>query len=888
VFAFNVTLALNVFAQPEVKPSVPTTGDTKEGTRAAPEATPPASSSVELRLTKPPELVRFVEAQFSDPRPEFSETVTVVLELTVEVDGRVTDVQVVQGVNPILDDAAAAAAAQFLFTPAEVVGRPVAVRIRYEYVYAPPAPVPAPPEATLALPASSTEVAPAKAAAPAEVGRLEGTLLESGTRTPVAGASVVLPELNRETLTDGNGRFVFDDVPLGHVKIVLTDESHSTVEDKEQVTRGAVTDVTYYAQPTGFGEDDLLAIGNREKKLVTRREITARELATVPGSNGDALNTVQNLPGVSRSTSDVIVMRGESGSRVFLNGHLVPLPFHFAGLRSAVGSNLIQSLQVTPGNYDARYGNTNGGIVDIVTRRPASDGFHGAAHVDVFDAGVFIEGPLTKNATFALGGRRSYIDAVLAAVLSDEDKRTFSSAPRYYDVQGTIDWQKGPHRFRVNAFGSDDRVTLLLEEPVETDPAIRGRVSAKSSWYTAQALWDFRLGADTQLTTGLSYLRQYSTLAAGPSLHGYFGSDQVTLRSDLTHELAPWLTVRAGLNVVEQRDDFSAVAGRGTSEGQPPPIISVQETLYTKNAVTLHNPAAYTAWELTLGPLLLVPALRVEHFSGPNELSGKTLLQPRVDTRLRMTDTTTLKAGFGLYSRQAEGYNLERGFGNPNLEPELSRQYAGGIEQRLSRYVTIDAVAFYKDLFHQVSQVDDPELKFDNGGRGRAYGGEFLLKHDAGAQFYGWVAYTLLRSERRESGASEYRIFDFDQTHNINLVGQYRLTPTWEVGARFRYITGAPTTPVIGSTYDSDADVYAPIRGALNSQRVDAFHQLDVRVDKHWIFDTWRLTAYLDVQNAYNRTNPQTIAYNFDYSESKPNPGANLPLIPSFGIKGEF
>jgi hypothetical protein len=74
----------------------------------------------------------------------------------------------------------------------------------------------------------------------------------------------------------------------------------------------------------------------------------------------------------------------------------------------------------------------------------------------------------------------------------------------------------------------------------------------------------------------------------------------------------------------------------------------------------------------------------------------------------------------------------------------------------------------------------------------------------------------------------------------------------------------------------------------VNSDRVDAFHQLDVRVDKHWLFDTWRLTAYLDVQNAYNRTNPQSIAYNFDYTQSKPSPGVNLPLIPSFGVKGEF
>lgn len=859
---------------------------------AQPPSDPAPTSSVESAIStapeiEPPALLRFVEARLPEPRPEITQPVKVVLELTIGEDGTVTDVQVVAGADPTLDDATAAAARQFVFAPAEAAGKPVAVRIRYEYVHAPP--VPLAPEPGVAAPSPmAPPTNPFVPEPPLVVGRLEGKLLESGKRHPIAGATVRLPQLNRETLTDGDGRFAFDDVPAGRVQITLTDATHATISDTEGVAADTVTEVTYHAEPTGFGEDDLVAVGTREKKLVTRRELTARELTTVPGSNGDALNAAQNLPGVARSTTDLIVMRGESNSRVFVNGHLVPLPFHFGGLRSAVGSNLIQSLQVTPGNYDVRYGNTNGGIIDIVTRRPAADAAHGAVHLDVFDAGAFVEGPLTKHATLAVGGRRSYVDAVLAAVLSNEDKRTFSSAPRYYDLQGTLDWQKGPHRVRVNAFGSDDRVVLMLDEPVETDPAIRGRVNVQSSWYTAQALWDVQVGGHTRLSSGLSYLNHYSKLSAGPSLHGYFGSDQVTLRSDLTHELAPWLTARAGINIVAQRDAFSAVAGRGTAEGQPPPIVSVQETLYTKSAVSLYTPAAYTAWELTLGPLLLIPAVRLDHYSGPNRLTGKTLLQPHLDARLAIAETTTLKAGFGLYSRQAEAYNLERGFGNPNLEPERSRQYSAGFEQRLSEHLTFDAVGFYKDLFHQISQVSNPSLKFDNNGRGRAYGAELLLKHDAGSRFYGWVAYTLMRSERRESEWSSYRLFDFDQTHNLNMVGQYRLTPTWEIGARFRYVTGAPMTPVIGANYDSDADVYSPVRGEFNSRRVGDFHQLDVRIDKHWLFDSWRLTAYLDVQNAYNRTNPQSVSYNFDYSQSKPSPGTNLPLIPSFGIKGEF
>ena len=62
--------------------------------------------------------------------------------------------------------------------------------------------------------------------------------------------------------------------------------------------------------------------------------------------------------------------------------------------------------------------------------------------------------------------------------------------------------------------------------------------------------------------------------------------------------------------------------------------------------------------------------------------------------------------------------------------------------------------------------------------------------------------------------------------------------------------------------------------------------QLDVRLDKQWVFDRWLLDAYLDVQNATNHVNPEGIAYNYDYTQSKVNQG--LPILPLLGLRAEF
>lgn len=72
----------------------------------------------------------------------------------------------------------------------------------------------------------------------------------------------------------------------------------------------------------------------------------------------------------------------------------------------------------------------------------------------------------------------------------------------------------------------------------------------------------------------------------------------------------------------------------------------------------------------------------------------------------------------------------------------------------------------------------------------------------------------------------------------------------------------------------------------MNTERTGAFHQLDLRVDKRWVYDRWMLTAYLDLQNVYNRANPVGVEYNYNYRESRPQQG--LPLLPIVGLRGDF
>ncbi|MGD0525099.1 MAG: energy transducer TonB, partial [Polyangiaceae bacterium] len=105
-------------------------------------ATPVSEGQGTVRVTKPPKLVRFVEAEI--PAGE-ARSADVVLAITVGADGAVRDASVLESGGARFDAAAIGAARRFGFEPAEVNGRPAAVKIRYRYSFrATPTPTPTP------------------------------------------------------------------------------------------------------------------------------------------------------------------------------------------------------------------------------------------------------------------------------------------------------------------------------------------------------------------------------------------------------------------------------------------------------------------------------------------------------------------------------------------------------------------------------------------------------------------------------------------------------------------------------------------------------------------------------------------------------------------------
>jgi hypothetical protein len=152
---------------------------------------------------------------------------------------------------------------------------------------------------------------------------------------------------------------------------------------------------------------------------------------------------------------------------------------------------------------------------------------------------------------------------------------------------------------------------------------------------------------------------------------------------------------------------------------------------------------------------------------------------------------------------------------------------------------------------------------------------------------YGWLSYTLSRSERRDGPLQPWRTFQYDQTHILTLVAGYHLPWEIDLGLRLRYATGNPWIQQGPGLYDADHDVTIPsVVGQPYSTRLPDFFALDLRVDKRFAFKKWIFAIYLDVQNVTNYKNVEGYQYSYDYTHKAPVAG--LPILPSLGLRATF
>ncbi len=843
------------------------------------------------RAPGPPHHTRLGGAEFPPSEVAAGHGATVVLQISITATGSVAEVVVVQSAGPAFDAPAVAAAKQFVFEPAKANGAPIPVKINYRYVF------------------KFEEKIVKRTTAD-----FEGTVRDRATKKAMPNVRVAL-DTGQETLTGEDGKFSIPDVPPGDHSVTLSGESLETVGTTETFEVAKKVDATYEVEPRkekkeGDEDDEEIVVrAPRIKKQVVSTEVPAEQAKRVPGTGGDVLKVVENLPGVARAAvgSGALVVWGAApqDTRVYVDDVHVPRLYHDGGYRSIISSDFVKSVELVPGAYGAGYGRGIGGLVTVSLKPLDDEGIHGSVAADTIDAAASVRGKVADHLHVAVAARKSYLDTVLDAVTS-ENVGQIIPIPRYWDGQARVVYDFGPHEtVELGGLISSDRTTSNLVNP---DPSL------STSQTTGTDFNRIYLRYEKHMPDGAVIFVTPSFGTDSTSLVNLYGStptdltnesDVFGLRASWRGPVAPYLRANVGVDaeVTTSKLHRDGSIGAPPREGDeyvfgeaPPAQINVDDWNTTIATVAAFAEGDFAVFDEKLH---IVPGARFEPFlssaskmqpSSPgnpdvNITTENVYVEPRLSVRYAVTPTIMVKAAYGQFHQSPQPEDLSAVFATPSLQPSFATHYLAGSSIQLSETLAVEATAFYSSSEGLVvrTQAQSPLVaqSLAEDGIGRSYGTQFLLRQQQIGPFFGWVSYSIMRSERKDAPNLDWRLFDYDQTHVFTALGSYDLGRGFDLGVRFRYATGYPRTPVVGAFYVPTTGLYEPVFGPHNSIRIPAFASLDVRVAKRFKIGRTEAEVYLDVQNVTNQSNPEEIVYNTNYTQRGYITG--LPILPVVG-----
>ncbi len=868
----------------------------------------------------PPELIEPVTfeypAELLDRDPPPGGRITV--QYVVGTDGVPKELELLESPDPELGALGLEVVGRLRYRPATYQGELVEVVLSLGFDVVPPMPAEPEPDPLLepeSDPESEPDPEPEVDRGPV---RIRGRLREAGQRSAIEGATLLAipagdlpvgpikttlyeepsdPEWLLEVRSDAEGRFALRGVPEGKVRLIVIAPGYERTEQVVALEPGRELEVNLWPRRKPSNPYQTVVTTEREPMPeIVERSLSVEEIKQVPGSQGDALKAVLNFPGVARAPfgSGLLAIRGSApeDSAIFFGYHEIPILYHFGGIRSVFASEILAQIDFIPGNFDGRYGDAIGGVINVQPRKGRRDGYHGFIDTNLFDTGALVEGPIAKG-SFMVAARRSYIDFLLPRVIPADAGLNFAVAPRYWDYQAFFDYPVSEGELSVRAFGSDDRTKLIFsganDDPGAVDD-VRNRVETKQWFHRVDLVYRKQVGPWELLVTP-AYRRSKTALSIFDVLELDVVTDIVSGRAELSQQLTPKLRWRIGTEVNTTRFGIDVTAPLTTTGGSGAPASSAISRSVTG---TLFRGALYSTVTVGIGErVLLYPGLRFEWYANPLD---RAAVDPRVRMSAILGPSTTLKAALGLYTQGIQQpVQLDSQFGNPRLGLQRSVHASLGIAQKLPWELALELTGYYKELWDLVVPSSDLVVRqdgtvgpesFANRGSGHIYGGELLLRKNLTRSLFGWVSYTLSRSVRSVGPGEPLRLFDFDQTHILTIVASARLPRGWQIGTRFRLVSGNPTTPITDGVYDGQADSYLPLQGPLNGSRLPAFHQLDLRIDKTWTWPVLQFSLYVDVQNVYNHQNVEFLNFGYDFRTT--TTVNSLPILPALGLRLEF
>ncbi len=718
------------------------------------------------------------------------------------------------------------------------------------------------------------------------VHQVKGTVIDKSSRQPLEFINVMIVGLNKGGVTNAEGKFSIGQVPPGIYRLQASAIGYKTVTTPEYIlsTRDLHIQIEMEENQTELEGVTVTASPFRRdiESPVSLRIIGLQEIEKSPGANRDISRIVQSYPGVAFSPigyrNDLIVRGGSpSENRFYLDGVEIPNINHFStqgasgGPVGILNADLIREVNFYTGAFPTDKGNALSSVLDFKLRDGDMERNSLKATLGASEVSLASNGHLGKKTSYLVSVRQSYLQFLF-------DMLGLPFLPTFTDAQFKLKTRfDARNELTVLGLGGIDKMKLNTKADDEDNEYILSYLpKIQQETFTLGAVYRHYAGAHVQsVVASHSYLNNRNTK--------YQQNDE----SDPEHLM---LRLRSTEQNTQLRLENSSSFRNwkvtvGTSLDYSQYSNTTFQKVYTDRAQTfdyhtylgimrwgLFGTVNYTSIDERFTASLGLRADANNYSAAMKDLSDQ--LSPRLSLSYQLTEHWSLSGNAGLYYQLPPYTAL--GFKNNNglyankyaLRYMQVSQGSIGLNWRKGDTFEVSVEGFYKDYDKIPLSIADGiplTCKGNDYGvignelltstaQGRSYGAELLLKWLIAKKLNLASSFTLFKSEYRTDKESEYIASAWDNRFIFNLRGTYNLPRHWSVGMKVSCIGGAPYTP-----YDADKSSLVTAWNAqgkpyydytrYNEERLPAFTQVDIRIDKTFYLKRCMLGFYIDLQN---------------------------------------
>lgn len=773
-------------------------------------------------------------------------------------------------------------------------------------------------------------------------GSIAGKVVSKKNLQPLVGANVVVEGTNRGAATDQNGKFVIERLQPGSYNLKIFYLGYITVKKGNVIVnpnRSTVLEVQMEETVLEVESVEVTASYFQKAKeaVVSTRSMDFEEIRRSPGDLVDIQRAVQALPAVvsgSDQINEIIIRGGYPGENLFLMDNIeIPNPNHFAiqgaggGPINMLNSYMVRNIDFYAGAFSAKYGDKASSVMDISLRDGSTERFRAEGSLGMAGVGILAEGPIGSNgSSYIFSARKSYLDLVVSST-------GLTAVPQYYNFQGkmTLSLDQKNTLFINSVYGNDN---INIEEG---DEAGYGRgaenVDTKNSQYilglTLRSFWRKNLYSLFTLSGVSSNFFADVYERPAPNLKDtYFTNDskegEYTLKSDFVYQVqknfelnfgASLKSVQFEYEIWDEADTLFVFDYLGVNPDAVTDTFKIYPELQIDRTFSSYKGALYTQASLDfLKHFRLTAGVRYDYF----DYNRFASLSPRLGFSYFINPKITLNMAYGKHYQSPAYIELVANSRNQNLNNKFTDQYIAGLEYLLRDDIKLVIEAYYKKYndvpIYKTLTTADPfdfnDQTYVNAGSGDAKGIEFFFQKKITKGFSTILSYSHSVAQAKDPRFNTNYDWDYDYRDVLTLITGYKLdfrkklwfvnmkhkwwfhALSWlpffpadevELSGKFRYLGGRPFT----------APVYHPElrewvveeQQQLNAERFPAYHRLDFRIDRRFIFDTWNLVIFFDIVNIYNRDNVWDYNYNDNGTRERVLQYQTLPVG---GVSVEF